>query len=57
MLSLDQCFEDIKNMAQEAELIEGADNMVAQLNSQSSVINALKQSFGEFVNRTNYLMN
>lgn len=55
MLSLDQCFEDITNLAQEAELIEGAGNMVAQLNSQSSVISALKHSFGEFLNRTNYL--
>ena len=29
--------------------------MVAQLNSQCSVISALKRSFGEFLNRTNYL--
>ena len=55
MLSLEQCFEDITNLAQEAELIEGAGNIVAQLNSQSSVINALKHLFGEFLNRTNYL--
>ena len=55
MLSLDQCFDDITNLAQEGELIDGADNMVAQLNSQCSVISALKRSFGEFLNRTNYL--
>ena len=54
--SLAACVEEIKNTAQEAELIgDSAQDLTHSLNGQVAAVIAIQEQFTDFMNRTGYV--
>ena len=53
--ALQACFDEIKGIQRESELIEAAQEVSASLSGSASSIVSIQQQFQEFLNRTDFV--